>query len=102
MKIEIKSMHLGPTIMYDSNQYPNSGIFAVRDHDGGIETGNVVFVDKQFSSVIHLSTESEFNVHFKVLDEEVETPKEVKGAISEDLFLKAMSLLVNKEESYKK
>ncbi len=105
MKVEFKEIELNSVDVYTASNYPDDGFFIVNDVD--IKTKSLIYVKGDL--VWFMLTEDDvvnFN-SFKVVEEVEETKVESQddtqssGLVSEDLFLKAMSLMVNKDESYK-
>ena len=101
MKIEFKEIELNSTDTYTASNYPSEGFFIVNNVD--VKSKSLVYVVG--TMVIFMLAEDnviDFN-SFKVVEEtKVESQDNTQSnLVSEDLFLKAMSLMVNKDESYK-
>ena len=97
MKVEFKEIELNSTEAYTASNYPSEGFFVVNDVDVKIKSliyvkGDLVWFMLTEDNVI------DFNSFKVVEDTKVESQD---NTVSEDLFLKAMSLMVNKDESYK-
>ena len=101
MNIEFKEIKLLSTDVYNKNFYPNTGYFVVNQKDL-IESRILVYNDgASISFMLGLTPQilSQTPVDPKKLV--LEPNPKSNGLVSEELFLKAMSLMVNKEESYK-
>tara|TARA_R110002167_G_scaffold87190_1_gene235826 strand:+ start:601 stop:915 length:315 start_codon:yes stop_codon:yes gene_type:complete len=103
MNIEFKEITLSSTDVLNSLKYPNAGFFLVRQPDLVqadvliYNDGNLVWFMLNLRDIIDLNS-------FKETKEpklEMEGDTNSSGSVSEELFLKAMSLMVNKNESYK-
>jgi hypothetical protein len=105
MNIEFKEIELLSGDVYNSLKYPNTGFFLVDQKDLiapasemiVYNAGNMVYFMLNFQEIRN------FDVP-KIKEEpklEMEGDTNSNGSVSEELFLKAMSLMVNKDESYK-
>lgn len=103
MKIEFKEISLSSTDAYNSTSYPNTGFFVVRQRDLvdsdmiAYNDGSLVFFMINLKDIRNSDLPK---IKEKPKLEIVPNPKS-NGLVSEELFLKAMSLMVNKDESYK-
>tara|TARA_R110002049_G_scaffold53852_6_gene150287 strand:- start:7839 stop:8129 length:291 start_codon:yes stop_codon:yes gene_type:complete len=96
MNVKLEEINLSTNNFYNASCYPKSGLFIVKSDT----STDVVFVDVLGNFVLYISTFDIFKKCVPEIDEQ--KTKEVSSGISEDLFLKTMSLLANKDESYKK
>jgi hypothetical protein len=103
MKIEFKEISLLSEEVYVSGSYPNTGFFLVRQRDLAesdmilYNDGNLVWFMLNIRDIVNINS-------FKETEKpklEIEPNPKSNGLVSEELFLKAMSLMVNKDESYK-
>tara|TARA_R110000737_G_scaffold350239_2_gene388655 strand:- start:566 stop:880 length:315 start_codon:yes stop_codon:yes gene_type:complete len=103
MNIEFKKITLSSTDVLNILKYPSAGFFLVRQPDLLqadaliYNDGNLVWFMLNLRDIINLNS-------FKETKEpklEMEGDTNSNGSVSEELFLKAMSLMVNKDESYK-
>lgn len=90
MKIEVKEINIDLADVYNINSYPSDGLFLVFDGCNN----QLVFVLKQTSLCMFLCYRNDI----QFLEE---TGKNPVDNVSQDLFLKTLSLVVNKDESYK-
>lgn len=102
MNIEFKEISLLSADVYNSSKYPSTGFFVVTQEMVGLDVlvysdGNLVYFMLKLQDIINFD-----------LPNRKEEPKlqitpnpKSNGLVSEELFLKAMSLMVNKDESYK-
>ena len=98
MKVELKI--ITTTNPYDIDNYPSSGIFLNKRNDGFDD--ELFFVDKNSSISIFIASGSVLDsINFIEDKEEVIATEDKKKVVTEDLFLKTLSLVVNKEETYK-
>jgi hypothetical protein len=103
VNIEFKEISLSSTDAFNSIKYPNTGFFEVHQIDLvgsdiiAYNDGNVVWFMLNLSDVVNLNSFNET----KEPKLEIEPNPKSNGLVSEELFLKAMSLMVNKDESYK-
>lgn len=102
MKVEFKEIELNSTDAYIASSYPGEGFFVVNDVD--VKIKSLIYVERDLVWVM-LGESSEVNFNsFRIVEEtkvELQDNTQSSGLVSEDLFLKAMSLMVNKDESYK-
>ena len=91
MKIEVKEINLTASEVYNINAYPCDGLFLVFDGCNH----QFMFILKNANLCIFLCYKNDINL----LES---TEQDVGENISQELFLKTLSLLVNKDESYKK
>lgn len=96
MNVKLEEINLDTNNIYNASCYPKSGLFIVKSDT----STDVVFVDVLGNFVLFISAFDIFKKCVPEIDEQ--KTKEVSSGISEDLFLKTMSLLANKDESYKK
>jgi hypothetical protein len=103
MNIEFKEIKLLSTDVLNSLKYPNAGFFLVRQPDL-VQADVLIYNDGNLVwFMLHLRDIVDLNP-FKEAQEpklEMEGDTNGNGLVSEELFLKAMSLMVNKDESYK-
>ena len=102
MKVEFKEIELNSAGAYVASNYPSEGFFVVNDVD--VKLKSLIYVEKDLVwTMLTESSEVNFNSFEAVEDTKVESQDNTRssGLVSEDLFLKAMSLMVNKDESYK-
>lgn len=103
MNIEFKEISLLSIDAYNGIKYPNTGFFLVNQtdlvgsdmvvyNDGGTVWFMLNLQDIRNSDLPNIKEEPKLEI--------VPNPKS-NGLVSEELFLKAMSLMVNKDESYK-
>jgi len=98
MKIEFKEISL-PSIDYlTSQKYPSKGFFYVTQ--GDIDKKDLVFNTGDVVWLL-LDNVSIPNIESYFEESAIEDSPKSNGLVSEELFLKAMSLMVNKDESYK-
>jgi hypothetical protein len=97
MKVEFKQIELKSEDVYNASNYPGEGFFVVNDLD--VKVKSLVYVEKDLVWFM-LTESSEVNFKsFEVLEDTKVEPKD--NTVREDLFLKTISLVVNKDESYK-
>ena len=102
MNIEFKEITLSSGDVYNSSKYPNTGFFMVCQDMVGLDMlvhhdGTAVFFMLYLRDAVNFDS-------FKETEEpksEISPNPKSNGLVSEELFLKAMSLMVNKDESYK-
>lgn len=95
LKLKVKEIELNNSDMFNYEKYPTDGLFLVIDEVQGNDCGGQLVFRIDFAvTYLCLGEQIKF---------EVESEPEVKtsGGISQELFLKTLSLVVNKEESYK-
>jgi hypothetical protein len=94
--VEVKEINLLLENFYIYKEYPSDGLFLVNDMTTVDDYTILVYVKN--SCVLHVGEGRDLNYRG------IEEKKEVKtqNQISEDFFLKTLSLVVNKDESYKK
>jgi hypothetical protein len=88
MKVEVTEITLDPNDVYNINSYPNSGLYLVFD---GCNS-QLMSIQKNNSMCLFIGFDYDVNLI---------KSEETKEGISQDLFLKTLSLVVNKDESYK-
>ena len=103
MKIEFKKISLLSTDAYNSTSYPDAGFFVV-DQIDLVASQMIVYNDGNMVWFM-LNLKDIRNSDLSKIKEEpkleiVPNPKS-NGLVSEELFLRAMSLMINKDESYK-
>ncbi|NRA77324.1 MAG: hypothetical protein HRU18_03865 [Pseudoalteromonas sp.] len=97
MKLKVEEINLNSADVFLYEKYPNDGVFLVFDeiqkNDFG---GQLVLRVNNFTLFLC----NGYDITFEYEDEsEVEVKSD--GSISQELFLKTLSLVVNKDESYK-
>ena len=103
MNIEFKKITLLSEDIYNVSKYPNTGFFVVCEELVGQDVlvyndGNIVWFMLNLSDIIYFDSSKET----REPKLEIEPNPKSNGLVSEELFLKAMSLMINKDESYKK
>tara|TARA_R100000951_G_scaffold85055_1_gene72763 strand:- start:316 stop:621 length:306 start_codon:yes stop_codon:yes gene_type:complete len=101
MKVEFKEIKLNSADTYTASSYPSEGFFIVNELD--VKRKSLIYVEGDLVWTM-LTEDNAVNFNsFKVVEEtKVESQDNTQSnLVSEDLFLKAMSLMVNKDESYK-
>ena len=93
LKLKVRNIELSSSDMYNYDKYPIDGLFLVIDEMQGNNFGGQLVL-RVNSSVLFLCN----GEHIKFKDDPEVEPS---GNISQELFLKTLSLVVNKEESYK-
>ena len=112
MNITKQNISLPNGRWYDSTAYPNSGVFIVSDANAfainnttqssiAISQCVAAYVNKSNNIVLYLDDEQSFINNCRILDQPKNEQIQSPNSVSEELFLKAMSLIVNKDESYK-
>tara|TARA_R110002020_G_C15924629_1_gene743210 strand:+ start:104 stop:397 length:294 start_codon:yes stop_codon:yes gene_type:complete len=90
MKLEVKEIKLDANEVYCVNSYPSDGVFLAFDGCNH----QFMFILKSTSLCMFLCYKNDIQF--------LESPEqEANDNISQDLFLKTLSLVVNKDESYK-
>ena len=97
MKIEIKEISLPSMDCLMSQKYPSKGLFYVTQ--GDIDKKDLVFNTGDMVWYL-VDNESIPNIESYVEESAIEDSPKSNG-LSEELFLKTLSLVVNKDESYK-
>jgi len=108
MKIEFKEIKLRSSDIYTPSSYPSTGFYLVKLYEEP-EPGRTMIYNDGTSALylINLPYElfcSNYELFCSNEDTNSETSNEatnVNNPISEELFLKTLSLVVNKDESYK-
>ena len=97
LKLKVREIELNNSDMFNYEKYPTDGLFLVIDEVQGNDCGGQLVLRVNFSVMFLCNGE---HIEF---EDEVKSEPEVKtvGGISQELFLKTLSLVVNKEESYK-
>jgi hypothetical protein len=89
--LEVREVSLDIADFYIYGKYPSEGLFLVKD--ASIAGNFPILVHVKNNCTTYIGD----GIHF--IFKEIEEKKETQ--ISEDFFLKTLSLIVNKEESYK-
>lgn len=97
MKVEITETGMLSQNLYNAEFYEKSGLFMVKDE---LSISSFLLVNKTNNNVWFICQKEDMP-DFKLIEEKVVNEEKVVGGVSEDLFLKSLSLLVNKDESYK-
>ena len=95
MKIKVTHIELNSADIYNNQSYPNNGLFLVFDEVLGGESGGQLILNTN-GIILFLCNGNEV-----VIEEDEKVEIEPSNDISQELFLKTLSLVVNKEESYK-
>ena len=97
-KLEVKEIKLPGPDIYISGSYPSDGIYLVTDitNMSNVVDRDNTLVNVRLGGVIYIGEE----IDIKFIEEKKEEKAQMQ--ISEDFFLKTLSLVVNKDESYKK
>ncbi len=98
MKFKVNEVEVKGGNMYLSESYEESGLFMAKDESG---ISSFLFVNKYNNMVSYICMKNEIP-DLKAIGEKVVNEKKTVEVVSEDLFLKSLSLFVNKDESYKK
>ena len=98
--LEVREINLMGVDFYNYGAYPSDGIFLVNEMTTVDDHTILIYVKN--NCALYIGEGSDFNLieSEKPKLEIVPNPKS-NGLVSEELFLKAMSLMVNKDESYK-
>ncbi len=94
MYTEINESEVSDLNLYLREEYPHKGLFLNKAESGGY---HLLFVTDAVFWVNHFDTYPNFLEAKR--EKEKGEPKE--NSVSQELFLKTLSLLTNKEESYK-
>ena len=97
MKIEIKEISLSSIDYLTPQEYPSKGFFYVTQ--GDIDKKDLVFNTRDMVWLL-LDNISIPNIESYFEESAIEDSPKSNG-LSEELFLKTLSLVVNKDESYK-
>jgi hypothetical protein len=102
MNIEFEEIELLSGDVYNSGKYPNAGFFVVRQEMVGLDVlvyndGTLAWFMLNLRDIVNF----DYPKGTKEPKLEIEPNPKSNGLVSEELFLKAMSLMVNKDESYK-
>ena len=103
MNIEFKEISLLSTEVYNSIMYPGTGFFLVNQREL-VASEMIVYNDGTVVwFMLNLQDVRNFDFPNRTEEPKLEISPNPKsnGLVSEELFLKAMSLMVNKDESYK-
>ena len=95
MKIKATYIELNSADVFNNQSYPNNGLFLVFDEVMRGESGGQLILNIN-GMVMFLCNGNEV-----VIEEDEKVEIEPSNDISQELFLKTLSLVVNKEESYK-
>jgi len=97
--LEVKEINLVPTDFYNANSYETDGLYLV--HDMSLHAIVPILVYVKSHCVLYVGECSGLNFIETKEKLEIKANPKSNGSVSEELFLKAMSLMVNKDESYK-
>ncbi len=97
MEIEFKEISLTSSNYLQTQQYPSTGFFCVTQNDTNIR----VIVFNGGAMVWHLIDEPVVGVFDSYAKKQTIEDSPKSSVLSEELFLKTLSLVVNKDESYK-
>tara|TARA_R110000787_G_scaffold11339_1_gene37710 strand:+ start:4058 stop:4363 length:306 start_codon:yes stop_codon:yes gene_type:complete len=97
--LEVKEINLVPTDFYNANSYKTDGLYIVHDETLVVIVPILVYVKNH--CVLYVGDCSGLNFIETKEKLEIKANPKSNGSVSEELFLKAMSLMVNKDESYK-
>ena len=99
--LEIKEINLSPADFYNYQAYRSrgDGLYLVNDVSTVDDFTTLVFVKN--NCTIYIGDGRDFNFIESKEKLNIEANPKSNGLVSEELFLKAMSLIVNKDESYK-
>lgn len=93
--VEVKEINLSLGNFYIYKEYPSDGLFLVNDMTTVDDYTLLVYVK---SNCVTYAGEG-MDLNYIEIEEKKE--EKTKTQISEDFFLKTLSLVVNKDESYK-
>ena len=91
--VEVKEINLMLHDFYNHAAYPSDGLFLVNDM-ATVDYYTLLVIVKN-NCVVYITE----GVDIDLIEEKKE--EKVQTQVSEDLFLKALSLAINKDESYK-
>jgi len=102
---KVKEIELINSIMYNIDSYPDGGFYFVTDPGSG--NRYLVYADKEGNMVIYVTSNTKYlnGVENPFVDTSedgnVKASNEDRSIITEDLFLKSLSVVVNKTEPWK-
>ena len=101
-KLEVKEINLSPGDFYNYQAYRSNrdGFYLINDIS--IIDDYTILVLVKNSCVTYIGEGEDFNFIETEPKLEIAPNPKSNGLVSEELFLKTMSLMVNKDESYKK
>ena len=99
-KLEVKEISLAPADFYNFGAYPSEGIYLVAELV--VPQISTTLLNVRNGCVIYIGEGVDFNFIETEPKLEISPNPKSNGLVSEELFFKAMSLMVNKGESYKK
>ena len=101
MKIEFKEIELRSSDIYTPSSYPSTGFYLVKLYEQP-EPGRTMIYNDGVSALYLIDLPyTQFSSNGATNSETSNEATNVNNPISEELFLKTLSLVVNKDESYK-
>lgn len=99
--LEVKEINLSPADFYNYQAYRSNGDGLYLINDVTTVDDYTILVLVKFNCIVYIGEGVDFNFIESKEKLNIEANPKSNGLVSEELFLKAMSLMVNKDESYR-